>query len=73
MAKKMNHIKKIRERLNHILGEVIELKKEIITLGLKDKEKAESAWKDLTDAIPEVTRKWRGPGAVAEIRAQREK
>lgn len=73
MAKEVNDIKKIRERLPHILGEVIELKKDIITLEIKDKEKAKSAWKDLTGAISEVTRKWKEPGAVAEIRDPREK
>jgi len=69
----MEDTKKIRERLNHILGEVVGLKKDLITLGLKDKNRADEAWADLFTAIPEVTRLWRGPGAVSEIRNQREK
>jgi len=69
----MDDAKRIKERLNHILGEVIGLKRDLITLDVKDKNKAESAWADLVSAIPEVTRLWRGPGAVAEIKSQREK
>ena len=60
-------------RLDHIFSELVEIKKEIIALNLKDRKKASSALKDLVTAIPEVTRRWKGRGAIDEIRRQREK
>jgi len=67
----MYDVKRIKERLNHILGEVIGSKRDLITLDLKDKNKSESAWADLVSAIPEITRLWKGQGAVTEIKSQR--
>jgi hypothetical protein len=67
----MKQVNTLNGRLDHIFAELIEIKKEIITLNLKDRKKATLALRDLVSAIPEVTQRWSGPDAVEEIRQQR--
>ena len=69
----MKRIQNISQTLEHILAEVIELKKDLGRLEAHDKEKAVSAWRDLMAVSKKITKRWRGSGAVEEIRQQREK
>jgi len=69
----MDDKSRILNQLDRILEELAELKKALILSAARDVQRTEQAWKDLEAAIPEVTRLWRGPSAVEEIRDQREK
>ena len=70
---KQGHIQEIRENIDHAMHDLIKLKKEIILLGIPKKEKSERAWNKLMVLSEKVTKLWKGPGAVEEIRLQREK
>ncbi len=69
----MQNLQEIEEHLEHISEELSEIRK--ITLDLKtvDKLKAERAWDDLMEASRQISREWKGPTALEEIRSQREK
>jgi len=69
----MQNLQEIEEHLEHISEELSEIRK--ITLDLKtiDKLKAERAWDDLMEASIQISREWKGPTALEEIRSQREK
>ena len=70
---KMYPYKDIREHLEHITQEVIEAKRAIIALNIRNKEKTKNAWKDLMQTSPEISKLWAGQSAVEEIRNQRTK
>jgi len=63
----------LKEHLERITQELMEVEKIAIRLETIDQEKAERAWKDLMSASEEISQKWEGPSAVEEIRLQREK
>lgn len=63
----------LRAHLDHITEEVTEVKRAIIVLNIRNKEKTESAWRDLMLASEEISKLWKGPSAVEEIRGQRDK
>ncbi len=68
--------KKITEidvKINHIMHELIELKKAMIPLKINNKENTEQAWADLMSATEDITSLWEGNSALEEIREQREK
>ncbi len=69
----MKKIAEIDSKINHIMHEIIELKKAIIPLKIKDKEKTNQAWADLMAATEGITKLWKGKSAVEEIREQRKK
>ena len=69
----MENLKLLRQRVDHIEEDLIEVKKSIIQIEEKDKGKAEAAWKDLMLISKEISKSWKGPSAVEEIRSQREK
>jgi len=63
----------IRLHLDRIMGEVNELKRVMITLKIRNEERTEKAWEDLMLASVEISKMWKGPSAVDEIRNQRDK
>jgi len=63
----------LKEHLDRMTQELMEVEKIAIRLETIDQEKAERAWKDLMSASEEISQKWEGPSAVEEIRLQREK
>jgi len=63
----------LKEHLERMTQELMEVEKIAIRLETIDQEKAERAWKDLMSASEEISQKWEGPSAVEEIRLQREK
>lgn len=69
----MEDIKALRAHLDGLTQELSEIKKILIKVEIKDKEKTEKAWKDLMEASKDISRLWKGPSAVEEIKAQREK
>ena len=69
----MKDISKIEDRVDELSEEIVKIKRVLIMLYPADKKKSERAWKDLIKASKEVSKKWRGKGAVEEIRDQRTK
>jgi len=72
----LTNTKKIAEidvKINHIMHELVELKKAMIPLKIKDTERTNQAWADLMAATEDITRLWEDKSAVEEIREQREK
>ncbi len=63
----------IKKHLDHISRELILLKKKLIYEGIIDKQKTENAWKNLLNTSKQISKKWKGPSVVKEIRKQREK
>jgi hypothetical protein len=49
------------------------MKKMLIKVKVKNKEKTERAWSDLMEASKEISKLWKGPSVVEEIRNQRKK
>ncbi|HIE17079.1 MAG TPA: hypothetical protein EYP71_02680 [Dehalococcoidia bacterium] len=69
----MQDLHLLKEHLDRMTQELMEVKKIAIRLETIDQEKAERAWKDLMSASEEISQKWEDPSAVEEIRLQREK
>jgi len=63
----------IKEQLDRISRELMQLKKMVVYEGVIDKQKTEIAWENLLNASKQISKKWKGPSAVEEIRRQREK
>ncbi len=63
----------VKIKLEHIMEDVDAIKKALIRAETLDKKKTEAAWKDLTEASAEISKRWKGPSAVNEIKAQRTK
>lgn len=63
----------IKEHLDRISRELTQLKKLLIYEGTTDKQKVEAIWKNLLNASKQISKEWKGPSAVEEIREQREK
>ena len=66
-------ISEIKHRVDKLSEEIVEIKKVLITLRPVDKKKSEKAWKDILRTSKEISKKWKGKGAVEEIREQRTK
>jgi len=69
----MQGVAKVNASLSHIVHELLELKRDIVVLKSGEKNKSEEAWRDLLSLSDEITKLWKGPSAVEEIREQREK
>ena len=69
----MEDIKAIKAHLERMSQEISDLMKILMKVDIRDRERREEAWRSLLDASEEVTRLWKGPSAVEEIRSQREK
>lgn len=63
----------INSTLEHIVQELREIKKAIISSTIEKRDKTNKAWKDLMEVRSRITKMWRGSSAVEEIRQQREK
>ena len=65
---------KLYEKLNRIVREINEIRKDVVVLKLARKpqhiQKRTKAWKALAK---KVSSRWQGPSAVEEIASQREK
>jgi len=70
---KMQELREVMERLEHITEEIIQTKKRVMKLEVGDKEKREGAWEDLMAASEEISNRWRGYSAVEEVKSQRDK
>jgi len=71
--KMQEELGEIKGHLDRVTQELIQIKKLIIRLEVKDKQKTERAWDDLMSVSKEISRAWKGGTAVEEIRDQREK
>lgn len=67
----MEYLKELKDRLDMVINEAVQMKIIIIHQGLIDKEKAEEAWADLMLASEDISNQWEGPSALEEIRDQR--
>jgi len=67
----MSTASEIRARLDHLTEELEDTKKMLMHLETHGGRTSRAAWADFTAAAHEVSRRWQGPGAVAEIAAQR--
>ena len=70
--KKIVNERDLRERLDKLTHEVVQLKSILIYQGQPRKSKANGAWRDLMKAVEEVSSLWTGCSAVEEIKSQRE-
>jgi len=59
--------------LDIMMQELVQIKRVIIGLGHRDEQKTEKAWDELMAASKQISKEWRGPSAVKEIKSQREK
>jgi hypothetical protein len=69
----MQDLDLLKEHLDRMTQELMEVKKIAIRLKTVDRKKAERAWKDLMLASQEISQRWEGASAVEEIGLQREK
>lgn len=73
IGENMQKIEDVMAKLDHIEQDVAEVRKALFIIRVKDKEKAETAWKNLLAASELVSKNWKGLSAVEEIREQRSK
>ena len=66
-------IKSLKNRLNNLIHEMTEMKKEIILDKSFKVEAAQNRIREWKALAKRVSAKWKGPSAVEEIRQQREK
>ena len=67
MAKELEH------RLNDLIHEIKEIKKQILLEKLVEKQTAKSNINRWQELGTQISMKWNGPSAIEEIRLQREK
>jgi hypothetical protein len=65
--------KELEHRLDELIHEIKEIKKQILIEKLVEKQSARSRVNRWQKLGTQVSTKWRGPSAVEEIRLQREK
>jgi len=69
----MADTKSVKEHLDSIEQEVIQLRKIIIYERPIDHSKNQEAWTKLMALSDDISKQWKGESAVEEIRSQREK
>jgi len=69
----MADLKALKNSINHVEEDLINIKKTIISLDISNKEKNQEAWDDIISASKEISKLWKGMSVVEEIRKQREK
>lgn len=69
----LQEIEYVHEWIERLYAEVAELKRHVVKQAPGNVKADLAAWRDLLDASSAISASWRGPGAVEEIRAQREK
>ena len=70
---KATDMKRIKEHLDSIEQEVVQLRKVTIYSKVTDGDKNQKAWTELMALSDEISERWKGPSAVEEVRSQREK
>ena len=70
--KKIVNERDLREHLDKLTHEVVQLKSILINKEQPRKPKANGAWRDLMKASKEVATLWTGGSAIEEIQSQRE-
>ena len=70
---KVEDMKYIKEHLDSIEQEVVQLRKIAIYRQTVDIDKNRKTWTELMALSNEISEQWKGPSAVEEIRSQREK
>ncbi len=63
----------VQQQIDRLYAELAILKRHVITQASSQNPSSQSALKDLKEAAKEISARWTGPGAIEEIRAQREK
>jgi hypothetical protein len=71
IMKSVKNGKGLRERLDQLTHEIVQLKSILIYQPSTDKARSSGAWRDLLKASEEVSNLWSGCSAVEEIQAQR--
>lgn len=61
------------KKVDYIAEQVGQIKKALMELRPRRKERIEETWNNLTKLSDEISEKWQGIGVVQEIRAQRNK
>ena len=69
----MEKLEVLKEKINHIEEDLISVKKTMIELDSKNKQKTEAIWQDLMSASKDISKQWKGLSVVEEIKRQREK
>ena len=69
----MQNLETVKDRINHIEEDLANVKKIFINLEVRNKQKTETAWKDMTSASKDISKLWKGLSVREEIRKQREK
>lgn len=70
----MSQIQVLSKKVDNIIGELVELKRDVVKIESHDQKLANEGWNDLRKISKKITRKWKGShNAVEEIRSQREK
>jgi hypothetical protein len=70
---KVEDMKYIKEHLDSIEREVVQLRKMTIYRRTVDVDKNQKTWNELMALSDEISEQWEGPSAVDEIKSQREK
>ena len=63
----------LEERVDRLYAELADIKREMILNRRTEWPANEAAWEDFLALSEEISSRWTGPGAVEEIRSQREK
>jgi len=66
-------VKYIKEHLDSIEQEVVQLRKVTIYNKVVDGDKNQKAWAELMALSAEISERWKGHSTVEEVRSQREK
>jgi len=72
MSNKINYDVLVK-KIDYISEQVGQIKKDLIELRPRYKERIEETWNNLMELSDEISEKWQGIGAVQEIQAQRNK
>jgi hypothetical protein len=71
MIKKPTYSQELKERLDKLTSEIVQLKSILIYQSQPDKSKSDLVWKALMKDSKDISSSWSGCSAVDEIRAQR--
>ena len=69
----MKELENLKEHLDRMEQEVIQMRKIVISQEKVNKQKTEQAWNELMLASKEISQKWKGLSVLEEVSAQREK
>ncbi len=70
----MTSTDELEQRIDSLYAQLADLKREVIlNRPVRKRKKPSKAWADFLALSAEVSALWEGPGAVEEIRSQRER